>query len=107
MCVKFVSPRPLTSVESMVLGMLLGAEFPGADVLREQARSAVAIGRCDCGCPSVSLEVSAEVPAAGGFSSQLAPAEGVVSAAGQEGEGEIIFVRRRWPAQLSGVRQLR
>jgi hypothetical protein len=42
-------------MESTVLGILLSAEFPGADVLREQARCAVAVGRCDCGCPTVSL----------------------------------------------------
>ena len=53
-------------MESTVLGMLLSAQFPGADALREQARYAVAVGRCDCGCPSVYLEVSTEVPAVGG-----------------------------------------
>jgi hypothetical protein len=53
-------PRPLTPAESLVLGLLLSTEFPGVEALRAQARSAVVVGRCDCGCPTIELAVPAD-----------------------------------------------
>lgn len=83
--------RPLTSAESAVLALLLSVEFPGVDALRVQARSAVVVGGCDCGCPSIALEVPADAPLASGLSSRLAPAEGAVSPQGEGAPGEIIL----------------
>jgi hypothetical protein len=51
-----------------VLDLLLGAEFAGVGVLREQARSVMVTGGCDCGCPTVYLQVSSDVPAGRGES---------------------------------------
>jgi hypothetical protein len=88
---KVDNPRPLTAAESVMLALLLGAEFSGVDALRVQARSAVVVGGCDCGCPSVALEVAADAPLASGLNSRLVPAEGVVSPQGEGVPGEIIL----------------
>lgn len=56
-----------------------------------QARSAVVAGGCDCGCPSIALEVSIDAPLASGLSSRLAPAEGAVSPENEGVPGEIIL----------------
>jgi hypothetical protein len=84
-------PRPLTTSESAVLSLLLGASFPGVAALREQAASALVDGRCDCGCPSVSLQVPPDAPRAPAFRSRLAPSEGHVRPAGDGPPGEIIL----------------
>jgi hypothetical protein len=83
--------RPLTSAESLVLGLLLGAEFAGAETLRIQARSALVCRRCDCGCPTVDLQVAADAPEASNLKSRLVPSEGEVSPVGQEAPGQIIL----------------
>ena len=88
------SPRPLTPAERMVLDLLLSVEFAGVGELREQARSVVVTGGCDCGCPTVDLRVSSDVPAVAGFGSGLVPAEGVVSKAGQAVPEQIILFAR-------------
>jgi hypothetical protein len=74
-----------------VLALLLSAEFPGVDELRAQASSARVAGGCDCGCPSIALEVPNAAPLASGLTSRLAPAEGVVSPQGDGVPGEIIL----------------
>ena len=84
-------PRPLTPAESAVLALLLRVEFPGVDALRVQACSAVVVGGCECGCPSIALEVPGDAPMASGLSSRLAPAEGVVSPQGEGVPGEILL----------------
>jgi hypothetical protein len=48
-------PRRLTSDERAVLDFLLSSDFRGAERLREQAKDAVVIARCDCGCPTFDL----------------------------------------------------
>lgn len=90
-CTEGEVPRPLTAAESAVLALLLSVEFPGVDELRLQAASAAVVRRCDCGCPSVALEVPEGVPLASGLSSRLVPAEGVVSPIGDGVPGEIIL----------------
>jgi hypothetical protein len=90
-CMKGDVPRPLTSAESAVLTLLLSVEFPGVDELRVQAASAAVVGGCDCGCPSIALQVPEDAPLASGLSSRLAPAEGVVSPQGDGVPGEIIL----------------
>ncbi len=74
-----------------MLALLLGVEFPGVDALRVQAGSALVVGGCDCGCPSIAFEVPDDAPLASGLSSRLAPAEGVVSPQGEGVPGEIIL----------------
>src|SRR6187455_1997163 len=50
-------PRAMTEEERAVIDFLLGAEFPGVESLREQARHATVTGLCGCGCPSFGLLV--------------------------------------------------
>lgn len=83
--------RPLHPDERAVLNLLLAEDFEGAAALREQARNASVVGRCDCGCPSIYLAVPSGSPRAH-LGSRLAPAEGRV-APESEGEppGEIVL----------------
>ncbi|WP_438855108.1 hypothetical protein [Agromyces sp. M3QZ16-3] len=46
-------PRPLTELERSVLARLLSVDFDGVAALREQARQAMVLGMCVCGCPSI------------------------------------------------------
>ena len=57
-------PRALTPVERGILDFLLAADFQGVRELREQAKTAVVTGLCDCGCPSFNLAVDASCAAA-------------------------------------------
>lgn len=84
------APRPMTVDESRVLELLLGAEFPGVEALRVQAHSAVVVGECLCGCPSIALAVPGDVPLAS-FEGRLAPTEGSVRAKDGGTPGEIIL----------------
>jgi hypothetical protein len=52
-----VAPRVLTDDEEGVLGALLAVDFPGSKELRQQAKHVRVVGRCDCGCATVDLEV--------------------------------------------------
>jgi hypothetical protein len=45
--------RPLTGRERAVLDALVAVEFSGVEQLRAQARDAVVVGGCNCGCPSI------------------------------------------------------
>lgn len=74
-----------------MLDLLLGVAFPGVGELRVQAKAAAVVGRCDCGCPSIALEVPEDSPLATGLSSRLAPTEGVVSPLDEGAPGEIIL----------------
>jgi len=84
-------PRPLGSAERAVLNLIVGAEFPGAEALRVQAATAIAVGRCSCGCPSVQLEVADDAPAAVGLSGRVLPVEGRVGRPGDEVRDDIII----------------
>lgn len=44
---------PLTVRERAVLDALLAVEFGGVERLRDEARDAMVVGGCDCGCPSI------------------------------------------------------
>ncbi|REH39260.1 hypothetical protein BCF44_113115 [Kutzneria buriramensis] len=70
-----------------MLDLVLSADFDGVHELREQARSAVVVGRCKCGCPSIALEVSDDAPAAR-LASRLVPSEGDIL---DEPRGQIIL----------------
>lgn len=45
--------RPLTQRERDVLDALLSLEFEGVTELRLQAKRALVVGVCGCGCPSI------------------------------------------------------
>jgi hypothetical protein len=49
--------RPLTNAEEAILDLLVAPDFPGFEVLREQAKTARVIGGCECGCPSIDIDV--------------------------------------------------
>ena len=49
--------RKLSREERDILDFLLTADFPGAGELRLQAPFASAVGRCPCGCATISLDV--------------------------------------------------
>ncbi|WIX75960.1 hypothetical protein QRX50_31360 [Amycolatopsis carbonis] len=83
-------PRPLTGQERLMLDLLLSSDFVGAPELREQSRSAVVVGRCGCGCPSVDLLTSDSAPIAR-VASRLVPSELEVLPAGEEAPGEVIL----------------
>lgn len=68
-------PRPLTADERDVLELLLSAEFDGASQLRLQAETAMSVGGCACGCPSVSLLVADGSAPRASLPSRLAPVE--------------------------------
>lgn len=93
-----IEPRPLTVAERSVLDLLLEADREGADALRQQARTALVVGRCDCGCPTVDFAISDDSPRAT-VSARLWPVEGRVDSQrampGQEhlpGEEVLLFV---------------
>lgn len=73
-----------------MLDLLLSSDFAGADELREQAKSAVVVGGCDCGCPSVDLRAPRGASAVG-LSSRLVPCELEVAPAGEEPPGQVIL----------------
>jgi len=83
--VRFSEPRPLSASEAAILGVLLSPEFEGVDELRAQAGHAQVIGRCDCGCPTVDLNVTREMAASCALTrNDRTPFEGV--ATGEDGE---------------------
>jgi hypothetical protein len=55
--VKIDPPRPLSPEERLMLDLVLSSDFAGVDDLREQVKSALVVGGCDCGCPTVDLRV--------------------------------------------------
>jgi hypothetical protein len=57
-------PRPLTGREAEILEFMLSAGFPGDEVLREQARHALVIEQCTCGCATVDFGLAADAPVA-------------------------------------------
>jgi hypothetical protein len=59
-----LGPRALTEDEAGVLAVLLAADFPGAQELREQLRTARATPGCGCGCGTIDLHVDAGAPRA-------------------------------------------
>jgi hypothetical protein len=90
--VRFVEPRPLSDAEQRILGALLSPEFPGVTELRAQVPHTQVIGKCDCGCPTVDLFVSPEVPRSDVVTrSRLTPVEGRVRPVGDEPPGDIIL----------------
>lgn len=53
-----VKPRPLSDAERKIVILLLSTEFPGVEEMRAQVDHARVVGVCDCGCPTIDIEVS-------------------------------------------------
>jgi hypothetical protein len=88
--VKIDPPRPLSAEERLMLDLVLSSDFAGVDELREQVTSAVVVGGCDCGCPSVDLRARHGASAAG-LDSRLVPSELEVMPAGDELPAQVIL----------------
>jgi hypothetical protein len=56
--------RSLAADEQAVLHFLLEVDVPGAAELREQAVGARVVAACECGCPTVDLQVPVFAPEA-------------------------------------------
>ena len=87
---KIDHPRPLNDEERAVLNFLLQSEFDGVEQLRAQVAGARVVGGCDCGCPTIYMEVDAHSPSSG-IAEKLAPVEAVVSPEAHEIPGSIIL----------------
>ena len=83
-------PRPLTDDERRMLVHILDAEFQGVAALRQQLELVRAVGRCDCGCPSIDLEATSE-SARSDQPRRLAPVELKVAPVADEPPGEVIL----------------
>lgn len=73
-----------------MLDLVLSAEFRGVGDLREQVEATVVVGRCDCGCPSVDLQVGTAALVAR-LDSHLLPYELETVPAGDEPPGQVIL----------------
>jgi hypothetical protein len=90
--VKFDQPRALNADERLILGALLAPDFPGSSELRDQVRDAKVVGKCDCGCPTVDIEVSRSATRSSVVvRDRLAPYEGRVVPEADEPSGDIIL----------------
>ncbi|MEQ7011385.1 hypothetical protein ABN028_35005 [Actinopolymorpha sp. B17G11] len=83
-------PRPLSTAERLILDLVLTPEFTGVEQLREQAQSAVVVGCCECGCPTIDLMVPGN-PRRTPVAARLAPSEGEVVPTGDEPPGQVIL----------------
>lgn len=84
-----------------MLEKLLDAEFPGVGRLRKQVDSALVVGRCDCGCPTIDLTVAAGAPCADAERSPL-PSELRDTSVDPPGE-VILFVKNGYLQSLEYV----
>jgi hypothetical protein len=73
-----------------MLDLVVSVDFRGANDLREQLKSTVVVGQCDCGCPSVDLQVGTDAPAAR-LDSRLLPCELEIVPASDEPPGQVIL----------------
>ncbi len=88
-------PRALTETERAIAqDLLAGAELPELDLLREQLDVAQAVGRCECGCPTISLLVDHSQAHPASYSGKP------VATADYDGGSIMIWVERGWLSQL-------
>jgi hypothetical protein len=85
-----IEPRSLHASERVVLDALLSNEFVGAVELRAQMDTAMVVGQCDCGCPTIDIESRGD-PAVALRDARLAPVELRVMTAGEEPPGEVVL----------------
>ena len=87
-----VPSRELDSDETRVLNALLSLDFEEAEIVRQQLPSARVVGRCDCGCASVDLQVADGPRPAVTISSPIPPEATVFDGRGQPIGGVILFL---------------
>ncbi|HET9846981.1 MAG TPA: hypothetical protein VFR68_00280 [Candidatus Dormibacteraeota bacterium] len=87
---KIQPSRPLNNDERAILNLLLQPEFEGVEQLRGQADRAQVVSRCDCGCPTINIDVPEDMPSAA-ISGRLSPVELRVVPEGSDAPGEIII----------------
>jgi hypothetical protein len=94
--------RPLSPAERRVLDLMLTQDFPGAESLRSQLPYVQVVGRCDCGCATIDIEVAPEAPhAAPDLQGRVLPVTGFVGAdIDQPRAGIIVFVDEGFLSRL-------
>lgn len=93
-------PRALGDREAAVLEWVLSQRFMDADRLRAQAASAVATGRCACGCASIHLAVT-QTPGLAARTPSPVPAQPqIVGDDGQPVGGVLLFLQDGWLSYL-------
>ena len=81
----WMATRELTPDERAVIEFLLSSQFPGRDELRSQLANVRTSGlSCQCGCPSIGLQVDT--------SAARASILGPIDAQGQDAAGNIVLV---------------
>lgn len=98
---QLASPRRLTEAERRILDVLLSEDLPDAEELRAQIPHTVVVGRCDCGCPSVYLEVPVEVRPASAKPAHRWPRTADVAPAGDGLPATIVLFLK--DGRLSGL----
>ncbi len=90
-----VPERALQALELEVLSELLCMEFAGAQDLRLQLPHATVVGRCECGCATVDLQVDPRWALPAPVSKSPIPAEAsVTDDRGREIGGILVFLDR-------------
>ena len=88
-------PRPLTATERAVAWNLLeGAGAPELDVLTRQLDVAVATGKCECGCPTISIAVDDTRALPTSYSGQP------VATADYDGGSVMVWIEDGWLSHL-------
>ncbi len=57
-------PRPLTELEAGILLRILESDFEGAVEYRAQVDFASVVGKCNCGSPTIHIEIDTAAPRA-------------------------------------------
>jgi Phage integrase family len=93
-------PRALGDQEAAVLDWVLAHRFTDAGRLRAQAASAVATGRCACGCASIHLDVEHTSGLAARTPSPVPVQPQIVGDDGQPVGGVLLFLQDGWLSYL-------
>lgn len=93
-------PRALGEQEAAVLDWVLAQRFMDAERLRAQAASAVATGRCACGCASIHLDVEHTPGLAARTPSPVPAQPQIVGDDGQPVGGVLLFLQDGWLSYL-------
>jgi len=93
-------PRALDDQEAAVLDWVLAHRFLDAERLRAQAASAVATGRCVCGCASIHLNVEHTPGLAARTPSPVPAQPQIVGDDGQPVGGVLLFLQDGWLSYL-------
>ena len=88
------------SERAVLVAVLEHAWFAGRDELLAQVNFAWVTGKCDCGCPTVYLEVDGAAPRAAGVTRPVQNGADVLRADGTECGGVILFADEGWLSSL-------